>query len=89
METKNTTTLSSQIWEISSKASELKITTWNDVSHILQWEKKTYWSVTDLEPSGILNTQESWDTFKKSSLYSKFETPDIVKGVLISRKIIP
>lgn len=53
-----------------------------------QSEKK-YWSVTDLEHAGILKTQENWDTFKRGLLYSKFETPNIVKGVLISRKIIP
>lgn len=51
--------------------------------------EKIFWSVSDLEPFWYLTSQENWNNFKKTQLYWKYKVPDIVKGVLISRKIIP
>lgn len=52
-------------------------------------KEKKYWSVADLEPFWVLNSQENWDNFKKTNLFNRFKLPDMVKWVLISRNIIP
>lgn len=52
-------------------------------------KEKWFWSMADLEPYWVLNSQESWDNFKKTNLYEKFKVPDMIKWVLISRNIIP
>lgn len=62
----------------------------NKVFETLETQKeKGYWSMADLEPFWVLNSQEKWDSFKKTNLYTRFKVPDMIKWVLISRNIIP
>lgn len=51
--------------------------------------KKFYWTVQDLEPLGYLDSQKAWDDFKKTEFFRKYETPCLIKWILISRWIKP